>query len=529
MSVLSILLNWISDLTDPMKGFRGFAMNLNDVHSDAMQAFRQYIYQLDPNQALQQNTIISGDLANAIQQTANDFLQTDIDLSAFESQYNVLLDLIESLDGTATAIEGATETTALELEGDSLLLEITADVDIAAVAEGGANPIADVAGIILTLVAGAEIIDSLKNLAEDIYNDVQRLKADMHNLEMAVYPPTPPEPTHVTIKPPDWQSKTLDAQQQISLSTLMAKYGYLAGGDPAKLKQLENSLESFLKMGLNQADIEKIMGNLTSCGVTNDEILAFLNGIVTNNGSKPNSPSADKIKYFFSLASRSNAQYPLAQIVRNYANIAAIPGASRLLTLVIETSANEDKYMYRGYQFELQWTAAHSDQIARIEDIVQAQKDGEPVNRNVQAADVVFKSGPFTKGAIVDTKSLSWVTYDKNQGKIIPVPQKDLSSIANRIIIQAQRDEALYPGYPLVYVFDSNPKLGEMPKSVIQKLTNAGITVMTSPPDKVVGVGQPPQPQNNSSDNSNPQIPSGGDPPPQIPSPGSQSQLPPGN
>ncbi len=529
MSVLSILLDWVSSMTDPMKVFRSYADDLNGVHNDALQSFRELVYRLDPNQALQQNTIISGDFANAIQQTAQDFLRTEEDLSLFESAYNRLLEIADELENTALGIETSVEATATELTADLVLVEVTTDVDIAAVAEGGANPIADVAGIILTIVAGAEVIDALKTLAEDIYNDVQRLKNDLHNLELATYPPTAPEPKHVAVKPPSWKSVVLSGSQLQELSSLMGSYGYLATGK-YNLQQIQNIMHSLLQMGLTQSDIQNIMGKLLdpSRNLSHDQILDFLNGIVTNNGDNPNSPSADQIKSFFSLSTRSNAQYPLAQIVSEYANIAAIPGASRLLAALIETSANKDdknKNGYRGYQFELKWVDAHRDQIARVEDIRQVQRKGKPIQGNTQAADVVFKSGPFTKGAVVDTKSYTWVDYI--DGKPVEKPQWQIDLTIRDFLIQAKGDEANYPGYPLVFVFDAGSSRGALPVSVIKALTAQGVTVMTSPPDKVVGVGQMPQPQDNPPGNGAPVLPPGGQPP-ALPPGGQPPALPPG-
>ena len=508
MSVLSILLDWVSSLTDPMKAFRTYAADLNGIHNEALQAFRELVYKLDPNQALQQNTIISGDFATAIEQTALDFLALEEHLSLFADQYNKLLEIADELEAAVAEIEGSVETTALALEADSVLLEITADVDIAAVAEGGANPIADVAGFILTIIAGAAVLDALKNLAEDIYHDVQNLKNDLHSLELATYPPTVPEPKHNPINQPKWKQDPVawlsNPTNQANLNNLMNSYGYLGGN-------IQGVLMDLLQMGLSPAQITTIMSGLQGTGASNDEILKFLNGIVNGgDGAYPDSPSPAALMAFFAKATAAGADPPLSQIVNQYAGIADIPGANRLLERII--ISNGDANAYRGYLFELGWVNQHKDQIARVEDVALNSK-----GKNAQAADVIFKSAPFTKGAVVDIKSYNW-----------NVPSFVISMNEKNMLKQVDTDKANYPGYPLVYVFNTSSKLGTPPQSVINALTAKGVTVMTSPPDKVVGVGAPPEVKVDPGDVRIP-LPEG---PGRLPLPGGGDEplpLPPGN
>ncbi|HEU5376199.1 MAG TPA: hypothetical protein VFV38_12210 [Ktedonobacteraceae bacterium] len=511
MSIVGILLDWVSSLTDPMKEFRAYANALNTNHSDSLQTFRQFLYQLDPNQALQQNTIINGDFANAMQQSGEDFLSTAQALSDLKSALSKLEEISARMEATSAEIEGSVEITAAELEGESVLIEITTDVDIAAVAEGGANPIADVAGFILTMIVGATIIDDLKNLAEDIYNDIQDLKRDLQDLQNAVNPPDAPEPKlgNLTVRPPKWKedpNKWLsDPAHQAELQPLMDSYRYLGGN-------IQDDLIYLLEMGLTPDQIKTIMDKLQKTGASNADIMAFLDGLVNGGtGAYPDSPSPAKIMQWFNGITGPK----LKDVVLKYAQIAQIPGASRLLERLISSNNTTPD---QGYYYELTWCAAHANEIARIEDIA---PDGAG-KKIVQAADVVMKSGPFTKGAIVDLKSFSWRNpQDKSQ----PMTLEQENEQIDRWLKQVAGDKKNYPGYPIVYVFDSSKPL---PQVAIDRLSQAGVTVMTAPPDKVVAIGQNPLPPSNQGGSGTPLLPpSGGTP--QLPPGGSGTpQLPPG-
>lgn len=239
-----------------------------------------------------------------------------------------------------------------------------------------------------------------------------------------------------------------------------------------------------MKMGLSKDQITQVMDALLASGSSPADILLFLQGLLSSDGAAPGSPTpAQIVERILSLSRGKGNQYTLKDLVTYYAQIAAIPGAGRLLErLIVSPYANNG---YSGYLYELKWCAAHKDQIARIEDIDSNRKP---------AADVVMKSGPFTKGAIVDTKSWKETVLTKNVGDLLE---------------QIQRDQSLYPGYPIVLVFDakklvdSNGNLLPGVASVFKKLsesrvvdgkTIAGATIMTSPPDTVWDIGQEPLP-----------------------------------
>lgn len=462
MSVIDTLLNWIAPFLGPMQDFSIYANEMNGVHSNSLQSFRQVVYTLDPSQALQQNTIISGEFANALSNTGLDFTQTELDLSEMALEINKLYQLCQYFADCVSSMLDAVATASAEVADDAVIAEVAADVDIAAVAEGGFNPIADILGIILTIIAGAEIIAAIQQLAESIYQDIQGLIGDVKSLQDVIYPETAPQPYLGNIQP-GWQTnpKPFDPQDVTALvNQFQASF-------PGQTITLQTTIENLMKLGLTKDQIAQIINTCLATGCSPSDILLFLQGLLKSDGTSPNTPTPAQIMQRIGELSRgrgTNNQPNLKQVIELYAQIAGIPGAGRLLErLMTAPYANGN---VQGYFFELQWCAEHKDQIARIEDVT---KDGNSVQ---QAADVVMKSGPFTKGAIVDTKSWGW-----------PISQDRI----DRMLRQVAKDKKDYPGYPIVYVFDSSR--GDVPENVIKALTDAGVTVMSSPPDRVLGVG----------------------------------------
>jgi len=492
MGALDILLNWISPYSDPMKGLRTHVNNVNSNHTDAVNAFREAVYRLFPGQALQQNTIISGEFANAIHNCAMDFTETAINISELETDVNKLALLLIQVDQCVAQLEASVEEAAALLEGESGLIEITADVDVAAVAEGGLNPIADVAAFILTIVVGAAVIETMEHLAEEIYQTIKDLLNDIHNLadivvadyqdlqnlQNAIYPGDARQP-YTGNSQPAWKSKVGDITQPQIDAVLNSQ---INGKDlksyfpPDQQAQLADIIKSLLAMGFTPEQINKCMAMLLdpTLGLSTANILLFWQGILSSDANS-NSPTPAKVVQRITelyngdknrQSGRGNSKYTLSDLVNMYAQIASIPGAGRLMERLMVSPYSSNAF--NGYWFELQWSVAHKDTIARLEDIDQSK---------LQAADAVMKSGWFTRGAVVDIKCWSNDTIEKSK-----------SDLVNTVI----RDKELYPGYPIVLVFASKNPDGTptvIPDNVLKELTAEGATVMTSPPDTVLGVG----------------------------------------
>ncbi|GCE05490.1 hypothetical protein [Dictyobacter aurantiacus] len=506
MGAYDIIMSWISPLTDPMRGFELHAQNMNSIHSTAVQQFTTNA------QGLQTNTIASGQFADAITNSAQDFTNVVYGLSAMADTANKLDGITEEFTTTVSRLLAAGERAAAALEGESALTEITADVDVAAVAEAGANPIADVAAIILTLIDGALLIETMKELGQEVHDSVQSLIRNLWEIYYAVYPPVPPAPTPM-VRPPSWASKPVDPNQ---LRNLVIKYGYLAQ-TPAEKMQLENIMKGLLQKGLTPEQIEGMMTDLTATKSSNQQILTFLNGLVRVDPLNPDSPSGTQILNFFN-STKSRTNYSLTRFVQQYSEIAGIPGSDRLLERLITSmpakgDAIQDDNSAKGYNYEWDWVVAHKDNIARIEDVT-ASANGK---KNEQAADIVMKSGLFTQGAVVDVKSYSWTKFDALLNQQRPLTDSELYAKMQATIRQIKRDNQIYNQtlitdasgnpldsngnpttdpkkytyknndhqFPIVYCFDSHGGKDNVPQKVVDMLSQQGVTVMSSPPDKV--------------------------------------------
>lgn len=472
MGVMDTLLNWIAPFLDPMNSFHIYANDMNGVHSNSVKSFQSTMDDWEAQQALQPNVIMSGQWANAVSNLSMDFTQTALDISDMALEVNKLAQITgDFMDCVGDIMEAVGEASA-KLADDAVLTDITTDVDIAAVAEGGANPIADIGGLILTLIDGAIILSTIKDLAEHIQQDIQGLVNDLNNLKTITYAligspkTTAPEPNHNSVKTPEWKKNPLpdlNSPDLVGPKGLYTLYG--SKFSPQQQATFKTVMQQLLQMGLSRDQIADIMDKLFAAGCSPADILLFLQGLLSSDGSKPNSPTPTQI--VAKIDSLNNAD--LKKLVDLYAQIANKDGASRLLERLM--TAPFKGGIYDAYMYELQWCVDHKEKIARIEDITLDSR-----GNNTQAADVVMQGGPFTLGAVVDTKSWVW-----------PISQKRLDGMLE----QVAKDQKDYPGYPIVYVFNSSK--GDVPANIVEALTKAGVTVMTSPPDRVVGVGDLPQ------------------------------------
>jgi len=478
MSVFDKLVQWFSIILEPMQEFGSHAQNMNSIHSNAMQQFHNNI------NPLQENTILNGDLAKAINNSANDFIALDLQLSLAADELDKLASISADFQTAINRIMTAIDSAAAKIEGDSILTEITTDVDAAAVIEGGANPIADVAGIILTIIDGALVIDTLKDLGENVYETVKDLKQDLTDLAYAIDPPTPPEPKPIA-KTPSWQNNPVSQQD---LQTLQQTYGNLAH-TPEQQQELDNALKGLLQKGLTPQQINSIMTKLQATGCSDEQILTFLGGLVREDPLYPNSPSASQIIGFINSTS-GRKKYTLQKYVQQYSEFAQIPGANRLLERLIvsiQPGTNVEKDAgSKGYNYEWNWVLGHKDQIARIEDAAPNASG----TKNEQAADIVMKSGPFTQGAVVDVKNFSWSKFDTKTDTYRPLTSSELRDNLKDTLKQVKRDITVYNSgghkYPIVYCFDSHGGKDAVPQTVVDALYKQGVTyVMSSPPDKV--------------------------------------------
>lgn len=489
MGVLDILYNWVAPFLDPMKGFRAHGQSLSQIHANSLAQFQKYQGNLDDmkmdsipvtkqNNPLQQNT--RGNFADALNNTGTDFIQLERDLSNAVGDIDKLAKVAEDFDTIIGRIELALEEASLKLEGEEGLMEITAEVDIAAVAEGGVNVIADVAGLILTIIEGSLLIETLKDLGQEIYDDVQRLKQDLYFLKNARPLPTAPEPTKKTYSP-TWSTNPLDAQQLKDIQDLKDAYPNLAKDDVFK---------KLFQKGFDKQQIIDLINKLKGAGATDDQIFAFLKAITTAEQDSPyykNSPTPQTILNFVDMMGRAK-NYPLSKFIQDFGSISHIPGSDRLLQYIMMQTGK--KGQQDGYLYELKWIAEHKNDVARIEDVAE---DANGANINRQAADVVMKGNPnaFVTGAIVDTKSIDWSDVAPDKASKNRPTQRTMPDTLRQLLNQIGRDKTLYPGYPIVYCYDSSKE--PPPAIVVKTLMEKGVTVMSSPPDRIIA---PPQQQN---------------------------------
>jgi hypothetical protein len=178
-----------------------------------------------------------------------------------------------------------------------------------------------------------------------------------------------------------------------------------------------------------------VLEALVTSGLSEDEIRALLERF-----------GVDAI---IGLVRRWGAE--IATILKDLYLVRNVPGMERLVNDLITGAQNTAL----GSLYQLFWVVDHLNQVARVEDT--------DTNGN-KAADVIL-----TDGSILDTKTLDWSRYNKfTLGRQIAEMEA-----------QIRRDQGLYPGEHITYVFDS--QYGDVPDAVKEALKELDVTVKTWP------------------------------------------------
>lgn len=310
MGALATLLNWLTPVLHPLTEFRSNVTKLSTIHQDSVQTFSMLAGGLVAPQTGPE--AFTGELSDAFWAEVQTYLNAESALSGAGvgvAEGGVIEEAVAVCEECATEVTGAAEVAAGEIAGDAVLDEITGMVDVAAVAEGGANPIADIGAIVLTVIAGAALIGTLIKLAWDIYHAIQRWQQMMHNIGDTPLPQLPPNPTPVPAPPPTLPPVNLNQDQQKLLKELLDEFPDVS---PDLLKEL------------------------VAAGLTKDQIVRLLT------------------KHAKDIASIWQLLLPLL----------GIPGIEQVLK---DLASNSDT-SYRGALHMLNWLVAHQSEVARVED-----------------------------------------------------------------------------------------------------------------------------------------------------------------
>jgi hypothetical protein len=170
MNPLQTLLNWLAPLLNPLGEFHTQVAKLSTIHQNSVHTFSTLASGLMAAPA-GSSEAFTGELATSFWDDVQAYLNAENLLVSTSAATATTLASEGGIDAATAACQDCVSeittdaaTAAAEIGEDAALDEVTGIVDAAAVAEAGANPIADVAGIILTLVAGAALLASLTKL-----------------------------------------------------------------------------------------------------------------------------------------------------------------------------------------------------------------------------------------------------------------------------------------------------------------------------------------------------------------------------
>ncbi|MBV9691261.1 MAG: hypothetical protein JO202_16295 [Ktedonobacteraceae bacterium] len=167
MDALSILRRWIAPIRDPFGDLPTHLNNMQQNHLDSLNAFEPLMMGLISAPTKES---FSGPAADEALQTLEEYLGTERSLS---SAVGVLEEVSTTTTTCLAEVDTAVETLAAAAEDEAILLEVTAAVDVASVAQAGLDPVTDIPGIILTVIAGAAIIGALVTFGWAVYQAIK--------------------------------------------------------------------------------------------------------------------------------------------------------------------------------------------------------------------------------------------------------------------------------------------------------------------------------------------------------------------
>ena len=276
MGALATLLSWLNPVLHPLTEFRSQVAKLGSIHQSSVQTFGGLAGGLVGTQA--GPDAFTGELSDAFWTDVQTYLNAENELTGAGvgvTEVGVVEEAAVACETCATEVTGAVEVAATEVAGDVVLDEVTGIVDAAAVAEVGANPIADVAAVILTLVAGAALIVTLTKLAWDIYNAVHQWQHIMNTISNTPLPKLPSNPTPVpgpTTSLPPINMQQLTPQQQQRVQDLLKKFPGASQSD----------IENMVKLGYDDASIATFIQAGLSKHLTIEQINSMLANIAAN-------------------------------------------------------------------------------------------------------------------------------------------------------------------------------------------------------------------------------------------------------
>jgi hypothetical protein len=212
VSALDAIRQWLSPILDPFNELPAHLAAMQQNHRDSLDTFH----------GLMSALAVAAPAGQAFSGSAAGAATTSVE--QFYTEFSVDGAIAEITTATSTAVaemESASATLVAVAADDAVLLEVTAAVDVASVAQAGLDPVTDVPAVILTVIAGAAILGALVTFGWAIYEAVQAWNGAMSRASSKPYP----SPPRIGTVPPPQGSLT--PKQEGIARRLHADYGHL--------------------------------------------------------------------------------------------------------------------------------------------------------------------------------------------------------------------------------------------------------------------------------------------------------------
>lgn len=257
MSALSTIRRWVSPILDPLTDLPRHLNALQQNHVDSVQSFSTLMAGLvATTPSLGQ---FSGPAAEQATLTAEEYATAERLLSSIGGPVDELSGLTTTC---TTEVETAAEDLAVTVADDSVIEEVAAGSDIAAVAEGGVNPIADAIALIADVILIITIGPKLIHFGEAIYDAVHKWLSGLDQINSRPQPKLPKLGGSGQSPRPGSPMNQLTQEQQEALQRLKRDFPDIP---PETLKELleagftEQEIRDMIRAGFTNVQFKTLL------------------------------------------------------------------------------------------------------------------------------------------------------------------------------------------------------------------------------------------------------------------------------
>jgi hypothetical protein len=198
MDPISILEQWVSPITEPLREFRAQIESLANIHYRSANTFQNLINDLtNPGAA----DSFKGKGADAASSLAETYTSGEMKIASnVTAAAPLAMAIVASTDAVAE-IGGAVTEAASEVTDSEPLNEIVEVVDVTTIAQGGADVPEDIVAGGVTLARGISLLTIFLQFVTTLFFIWRSWDGSLYTAAHQAYPPLPGDPSKTVINP----------------------------------------------------------------------------------------------------------------------------------------------------------------------------------------------------------------------------------------------------------------------------------------------------------------------------------------